>query len=95
MQTATRKIQTAFRFDPDLLSRMKLRAKREKKSLNAYVEDVMERENPADTLVWPKVKFPIKPHPGWKDLTMDIHFTKEDLEQDERLAYILSKGQRG
>jgi hypothetical protein len=95
MQTTTRKIQTAFRFDPDLLSRMKLRAKREQKSLNNYVEEVMERENPAETLVWPKVKFPIKARPGWKSMMTDIHFTKEDLEQDERLAYILSKGQRG
>lgn len=54
-----------------------------------------DRENPADTLVWPKVKFPIKIRPEWKNMMTDIHFTKEDLEQDERLAYILSKGQRG
>lgn len=95
MQTRTRKIQTAFRLDPALVSRLKLKARRENKSLNHFVEEQLEKVAPENELVWPKVKFPIQPHPGWIDMTTDIHFTKEDLEQDERLAYILSKGQRG
>ena len=35
-------VQTAFRFKPELLSRMKAKARLEGKSLNAYVESVME-----------------------------------------------------
>lgn len=48
------KIQTAFRFDPGLLDRMKRAAKKEKKSLNSYVEDVME-ENVGREVVFPKL----------------------------------------
>ena len=96
MNTATpRKIQTAFRLDANLVARLKLKAKQEKKSLNRLVEDHLGKIAPdEDGLVWPKIKFPIEPNPKWKDLMMtDIHFTKEDLEKDERLAYLLSKGQ--
>lgn len=35
-------VQTAFRFRPDLLRRLKNKARYEKKSLNAYVEEVLE-----------------------------------------------------
>lgn len=95
MNTATpRKIQTAFRLDANLVSRLKLKAKQEKKSLNHLVEEQLEKIAPdEDGLVWPRIKFPLEPNPKWKDLTMDIHITKEDLEKDDRLAYILSKGQ--
>ena len=41
MQTSTRKIQTAFRFDSELLRRLKIKAKRENRSLNNYVETVL------------------------------------------------------
>ncbi|MBP5335712.1 MAG: toxin-antitoxin system HicB family antitoxin [Bacteroidales bacterium] len=38
--TAT-KVQTAFRLDKDLISRLKLKAKKENRSLNNYVETVL------------------------------------------------------
>ena len=41
MQTATSKSQTAFRFDSELLRRLKIKAKRENRSLNNYVETVL------------------------------------------------------
>ena len=41
MQTTTSKVQTAFRFDKELLSRLKLKAKLENRSLNNYVETVL------------------------------------------------------
>ena len=41
MQTTTSKVQTAFRFDKELLSRLKLKAKQENRSLNNYVETVL------------------------------------------------------
>lgn len=41
MQTTTSKVQTAFRFDRELLSRLKIKAKQENRSLNNYVETVL------------------------------------------------------
>ena len=41
MQTATVKVQTAFRLDSELLRRLKVLAKRENRSLNNYVETVL------------------------------------------------------
>lgn len=41
MQTTTSKIQTAFRFDRELLSRLKIKAKQENRSLNNYVETIL------------------------------------------------------
>ena len=38
------RIQTAFRFPPELLEKMKKMAKRNGQSLNAYVESLFERE---------------------------------------------------
>lgn len=37
----TSKIQTAFRFDSELLRRLKIKAKQENRSLNNYVETVL------------------------------------------------------
>ena len=48
------KIQTAFRFDPGLLDRMKRAAKKENKSHNAFVEDIME-EKVGREIVFPKI----------------------------------------
>ena len=41
MQTKTAKVQTAFRFDRDLIDRLKIKAKRENRSLNNYVETIL------------------------------------------------------
>ena len=41
MQTVARKIQTAFRFDSELLRRLRIKAKQENRSLNNYVETVL------------------------------------------------------
>ena len=41
MQTKTAKVQTAFRFDRDLINRLKIKAKRENRSLNNYVETIL------------------------------------------------------
>ena len=41
MQTARTKVQTAFRFDRELISRLKVKAKKENRSLNNYVETVL------------------------------------------------------
>jgi hypothetical protein len=41
MQTKTAKVQTAFRFDRDLIDRLKIKAKKENRSLNNYVETIL------------------------------------------------------
>lgn len=41
MNVTTTKVQTAFRFDKDLIRRLKIKAKKENRSLNNYVETVL------------------------------------------------------
>lgn len=41
MNVTTSKVQTAFRFDKDLIRRLKIKAKKENRSLNNYVETVL------------------------------------------------------
>ena len=41
IQTLVNKKQTAFRFNEDLLNRLKIAAKKENRSLNNYVESVL------------------------------------------------------
>ena len=41
MQTTTAKVQTAFRFDKELIRRLKIKAKKENRSLNNYVETIL------------------------------------------------------
>ena len=41
MQATSAKVQTAFRFDKELIRRLKIRAKKENRSLNNYVETVL------------------------------------------------------
>lgn len=53
METVARK-QTAFRLKDSLLERMKWNARREHKSLNAYVEDLLE-EQVGREVVFPKL----------------------------------------
>lgn len=90
MQTSTR-IQTAFRLDRNLVSRLKLKARRENKSLNKLVEEALMKTAPAE-LEWPKVDFPLKHNPIFDEIRDQMRpFTAEELAADDRLAYILSK----
>ena len=41
MQTVSTKVQTAFRFDQELIKRLKIKAKKENRSLNNYVETIL------------------------------------------------------
>jgi plasmid stability protein len=41
MQMTTAKVQTAFRFDKELIRRLKIKAKKENRSLNNYVETIL------------------------------------------------------
>lgn len=98
META-RTVQTAFRFTPDLLTRLKLKARREHKSVNAYVEQLIEKDLSKDEDRYAalyrelaKIKLPEKISPKVKALSrFAVEFSEEDLKNDERLAYILGK----
>ena len=90
MQTVSRKVQTAFRLDEGLLRRAKLRAKREKRSLNSMVEEALEKMCPAE-LEWPKIKIPKEVSPEIRALAFpeDFAFTEEEIAADDRLAHAL------
>lgn len=88
----TTRVQTAFRLDTGLINRLKRKAKAKGQSLNAYVESVLVKDAPAE-LVWPKVTIP-KEIPGFiKELQFDrpLTFTKEELEEDPKLDYLVRK----
>lgn len=89
MQTTSRKIQTAFRIDENLLRRAKLRAKKEDRSLNSLVEEALERMVPEIT--WPKVKIPTEISPEVLALRLPhgFSFTEEEIAADDRLAHTL------
>ena len=86
-----RRIQTAFRLEESLLNRLKKKASRQNKSLNSYVEALLKADV-RDEPEYPKVTFPI-PHSTRVSRMIDIlpGFTDEELERDEKLAYILGK----
>ena len=86
-----RRIQTAFRLEESLLNRLKKKASRQNKSLNSYVE-ALPKADVRDEPEYPKVTFPI-PHSTRVSRMIDIlpGFTDEELERDEKLAYILGK----
>ena len=92
MQTTSKKIQTAFRLDENLLRRAKLRAKRENRSLNNLVEEALEKMVPAE-VVWPKVIVPTEISPEILAIRLpgNVKFTKEEIAADERLAHALGE----
>ena len=84
-------VQTAFRFPPELVARIKREAKRNKKSVNAFVTEILDRRT--------KLEWPVLP----KDYsaTADELFTcqgqipsptEEMLKTDPKLAYLWNKG---
>lgn len=96
----TRTVQTAFRFTPDLVERLKRRARREKTSVNAYVEKVLEKdlgtdEDRYEALYREIAKVKINRNPvlegPMKRLLGCVQFTEEEINSDERLKYLMSK----
>lgn len=87
----TRRIQTAFRLEESLLNRLKKKAGRQNKSLNSYVEALLKADV-RDEPEYPRVSFPI-PQSARVGRMLDIlpGFTDEELQNDDKLAYILGK----
>ena len=82
-------IQTAFRIPEDLLVRMKREAKKRGTSLNAFLIEVMDRETRVE---WPHLPKDYKVSQEILNLRCVKNWkepTKEELEEDPRLAAIL------
>ena len=86
----TPRIQTVLRLEPELMERVRRRARKEKKSFNSYVEQLLERET--------MLHFPILPD----DFTISEEIlglgqfrlekpTDEELASDPKLAYLWGK----
>ena len=86
----TTRVQTVLRLEPELLERVKRRARKEKKSLNRFIEQLLERET--------SLHFPTLP----KDFTISdeilglgqFHLEEpsaEELAADPKLAYLWEK----
>ena len=96
---ATRSTQTAFRFQPELLARLKQRARMENKSLNRYVEELLENalgskeeRYAAACRELAALTVPSDLPDSIKRLEQfQVSFNEEELRQDERLAYILGR----
>ena len=85
-----KKTQTAFRLDPELLMRAKRKARQQNISLNRLVERAIGKY--VGEFRFPVVEIPDEIPERIRDLSRDIRpFTEEELETDDRLAYILSK----
>ena len=89
------KIQTAFRFPPELLEKMKKMAKRNGQSLNAYAETIFERET---RLEWPVLPKDLKVSDEILQMNGCIKWgkpTEEELAADPKLAYLWEKYGKG
>lgn len=95
----TRTIQTAFRFKAELVSRLKQRARLEHKSVNAYVEEAVEKALDSGGDPYARlssklkgIKVPGEISPEIEALSsFKVVFTAEELASDDRLAHILGK----
>ena len=86
--TTTTRIQTAFRLRPELLERIKYHAAREKKSVNSYVEEILERETRP---VIPKFPPNFEVSEEIKAMNQCLQLpSKEEIEADPKLAHILA-----
>lgn len=88
METIAR-VQTVIRLRPDVMERVKYRAKSQNISVNAFVENALVE---ATKVPIPKLPKDFKIDPLVESLSGIIPApAKEMLESDDRLAYILSK----
>ena len=74
MMPQTAKVKTAFRFSQGLIDRMKWAAKKQNKSLNAFVEDEMEK------VVGRDVRFPKLPKEYFEKSKEAFNFVMQNLE---------------
>lgn len=88
MDTTTR-VQTVIRLRPEVMERVKYRARSQSISVNAFIENALAE---ATKVPMPKLPKNFKISPLVESLSGIIPApTKEMLESDDRLAYLLGK----
>jgi len=91
MEAQTR-VQTVIRLRPELMTRLKYKAKQENLSLNAYVEKTLEEQTKP---VLPKLPKDFEIDPVIASFSgMLREPTQEELDQDPKLAYLWEKYKR-
>ena len=88
------RIQTAFRFDAELLERMKKAARKKKISLNQLVEQTMDRETRADLNVF-SGDATISEEIKQLHCLRLIRPSEEEFASDPRLEYLWKKHVEG
>lgn len=96
---SVRSVQTAFRFRPELLERLKRRAHFEGKSLNQYVEGILEKSLMSKEIRYKEacealaeLEVPKTIPPELMALSrFKVCFTEEEIEDDPRLETILNR----
>lgn len=90
MEATVQKVQTGLRFSPTLIARLKKEAKKNKKSFNGYVEDLLES---VSAPAIPKLKREDFA-PGKEILSLGETipaFSEEEIDKDPKLAYLLAE----
>lgn len=85
----TMTVQTAFRFSPELINRLKNRARRDHKSVNQFVEEVLEKALEDDLLKGLEGLRLCKEIPA--DILNMPFIVLDESGLDEKAAYILGK----
>ncbi len=91
---ATARIQTAFRLPQPLVVRLKSKAKLKGKSLNSFVEEILEEAVPYEESFEEKIShltLPDKIPQEILNLCGSLNITEKDLEGDDRALYIWNK----
>lgn len=98
MDTTNRTVQTAFRFRPELLSQIKAKARLEGKSVNAFVESVIEdylsKDDDRYEALFRQIEsmqYSQTNRLNLPELKGEIVFSDEQLNDDPRLEYLVDK----
>ena len=89
METAPR-ISILIRLRPELMERVKRRARLEKRSFNSYVEHVLDKETEVE---WPKIgpDFKVSEEILALRATSYQRPSQEEIDADPKLAYLMEK----
>lgn len=91
METSER-VQTELRLDIHLYNRLRANAKIHHQTFNKYVTEILTEYLDDE---FPRLPPDFKVSQKILDMGKTLpHFTEKELAQDERLRYILSKGQQ-
>ena len=87
MRTSEARVQTAFRLRPSLIAKLKREAEKQHDSLNSYVDSILEKHV---ELEWPQITADFKVSDLLLSMNSSIPMpSKEELEEDPRMAHIL------